>query len=112
LSGAHVSTVPGTGSAPQASAALVQPPRHGPGYLIVQGLPPLSSDLVYEVWLIKPSESPVPAGVFTSAGAGPQVWHLPTSATGYSIAAVTEEKGPHGSRVPRGPKVLAGSIST
>jgi hypothetical protein len=110
-SGGRVSTVHPTGPVPDASAALVEPPNNGHAYLIVHGLPALSSGHIYEVWLIKRSGGPVPAGVFSSDGTGAQVWHLPHSATGYSITAVTEEQGPRGSPVPRGPKVLAGAIS-
>jgi anti-sigma-K factor RskA len=110
VSGGRVSDIAGTGTARGAEAALVQPAQHGPAYLVVQGLPSLPADRVYEVWLIKPSAPPVPAGAFTSQGTGTQVWHLPKSAHGYALTAVTEEQGPHGSTVPRGPKVLAGAI--
>lgn len=112
LSGARVSTVPGTGVAPGATAALVQPSHPGPGYLIVEGLPDLASNGVYEVWLVKPSVPPVPAGVFSSAGQGVQIWQLRKSARGFPVTAVTEERGPHGSQAPKGPKVLAGAIRT
>jgi anti-sigma factor RsiW len=112
LSGARVSTIPGTSEAPEAAAALVQPAQHRPAYLIVQGLPELATDRVYEVWLVKASSAPVPAGVFRYAGPSPQIWQLPKSARGYPVAAVTEEQGPKGSPAPRGPKVLAGAIST
>lgn len=112
LNGGHVSTIPGTAVAPGATAALVQPPHPGPSYLIVKGLPDLASNRVYEVWLVKPSKSPVPAGVFSSGSTGVQIWQLSKSARGFPVTAVTEEPGPRGSRVPRGPKVLAGAVRT
>jgi anti-sigma factor RsiW len=108
--GGRVAIVPGTGSATSATAAFVQPSSRRHPYLIVNGLEPPASGRVYEVWLIKPSAQPVPAGVFNAAGPGPQIWQLPRSATGFTVTAVTEESGPHGSPVPRGPKVLAGAI--
>ncbi len=112
LNGGRVSKVPGTAVAPGATAALVQPAHPGPGYLIVQGLPNLKANRVYEVWLVKPSRPPVPAGVFGSPGQGLQIWQLSKSAKGFPITAVTEEPGPHGSQAPHGPKVLAGAVST
>lgn len=108
--GDQVSIVPGTGATADASAAFVIPHSGAHPYLIVQGLPAPSSGHVYEVWLVKSSANPVPAGVFTSAGSGTQIWQLPRSAAGFSVTAVTEEAGPHGSPVPRGPRVLAGAI--
>jgi anti-sigma-K factor RskA len=108
--GGTVAIVPGTGSATTASAAFVQPPSRQHPYLIVNGLPAPQSGHVYEVWLIKPRAQPVPAGVFNTGGSGPEIWQLPRSATGFSVTAVTEEAGPHGSPVPQGPKVLAGAI--
>jgi anti-sigma-K factor RskA len=112
LNGGHVSTISGTADAPGATAAVVQPAHSGPGYLIVRGLPDLASNRVYEVWLVKPSTSPVPAGVFSSAGTGVQIWQLSKSARGFPLTAVTEEPGPDGSLAPHGPKVLAGSTPT
>lgn len=112
LNGGRVSNVRGTGIAPGATAALVQPARRGTAYLIVQDLPALPSNRVYEVWLVKPSSPPVPAGVFHAGGPNPQIWQLSKSAHGYPITAVTEEQGPSGAAAPHGPRVLAGAIRT
>lgn len=108
--GGRVAIVPGTGTATGATAAFVEPQGQHHPYLIVNGLPPPSSGHVYEVWLVKPAAQPVPAGVFNAGGSGPQIWQLPRSATGFRVTAVTEEAGPHGSAVPRGPRVLSGAI--
>lgn len=110
-SGATVSRIGGSGPAPTASAAIVQPRHHRPAYLVVQGLPPSQAHRVYELWLIRSAASaPAPAGTFRYQGAGAKIVHLPEATTGYTLAAVTDEPGPHGSTQPTGAKVLVGKV--
>ena len=106
-SGAAVSRLPGTGPAPRASAALVQPANGKPAYLLVQGLRPPPSNKLYEVWLIR-GTVPHSAGTFRAQGSAPHVVQLPVASTGYSLAAVTIEPGLMSQ--PTGPKVLVGKI--
>jgi anti-sigma-K factor RskA len=105
--GAGVSRLPGTGPAPGASAALVQPTNGKPAYLIVRGLPVTPSHKVYEVWLIH-GTVPRSAGTFHAQGNAPQIVQLPMASTGYTLAAVTIEPGLMSQ--PTGPKVLVGKI--
>jgi hypothetical protein len=107
-SGARVTPMSGTKSAPGASASLVQPHRGAP-YLIVEGLPTLPANHLFAVWFLHGS-SPDPAGVFNYSGSGAQIVHLPVSSLGYSVSAVTDEARPSG-RQPKGPIVLLGKIA-
>jgi len=102
---------PGTALARGASASMVQPLHSNTAYFVVRGLPPSPGNTVYQLWLVKGS-TPTSAGTFTYSGSDPEVVQVPMAATGFSIAAVTVERGPHGSsHGPTGPKVLAGSLS-
>jgi anti-sigma-K factor RskA len=106
---ASVSPITGRGSGRASSAALVEPAHGGSAYLVVQGLPATPSGRVYELWLFHGSK-PEPSEVFTYEGGNAQIVKLPGGAAGYSQAAVTLERGPHGVRVPTGPIVLAGAL--
>ncbi len=103
--GAPVSHVAGTAAAPGATASLVQTSSHA--YLVVRGLQPSSVSKVYQVWYVR-GTTVRSAGVFTYSQ-GPIIVPLPRAA-GYPVTAVTIEPGPHGSKVPTGPKVLIGTI--
>lgn len=108
--GATVSDITGIGPGQGASAALVQPRGPKPAYLVVMNLPANRPNRVYELWLIRAHQAPVPARVFPYRGSAPEVVPLPMPAHGYSLAAVTIEPGPHGSKAPTGAKVLVGPI--
>ncbi|MBV9279242.1 MAG: anti-sigma factor [Chloroflexi bacterium] len=106
--GATVSLVTGSGSARAASAAMVQPP-HGRAYLIVQGLPATPSNKVYQLWLMR-GKTPRSAGVFRYSGIDPRTVPVPMPTSGYSLAAVTVEPRPRGSRGPTSQPILAGRL--
>lgn len=102
--GVPVSHVTGTAAAPHATASLVQTSQHA--YLIVRGLHPSRASKVYQVWYVR-GTTVRSAGVFTYSR-GSKIVPLPP-ATGYPLTAVTVEPGPHGSKLPTGPKVLLGA---
>jgi anti-sigma-K factor RskA len=107
---ATISAVPGTSSAPSASAVLIQPRHQRPAYFIVQDLPTIPVSKVYELWLVPANAAPRAAAIFTYRGNQPKVLSLPLAATGYAATAVTIEPGPLGSRAPTGPKVLLATL--
>jgi anti-sigma-K factor RskA len=107
---ASVSPISGIGREQAASAALVQPRRRQPAYLVVQGLSETPKNHVYELWLFHGSR-PEPSTVFSYSGSAPQIFKLAGAASGYSQAAVTVEPGPKGRTTPSGPIVLVGRLS-
>jgi len=107
--GATVTRIAGSGPDASAVAALVQP-RHGAGYLIVDGLRSNPSNRVYQVWLMRGTK-PRSVGVFNYGQSQPAIVPLSTPSFGFTVAAVTLEPGPLGSRLPTGPKVLVGRLS-
>lgn len=106
---ATVSPISGQGRDRAASAAVVQPRRQQPAYLVVQGLSGTAKNRVYELWLFRGS-TPEPSTVFSYSGSSPQIFKLPTATRGYAQAAVTIEPGPKGRSTPSGPIVLAGRL--
>lgn len=104
-SGATVNRVGGTAANPRASASLIQAPHHA--YLVVGGLQPSPASKVYQVWYVH-GKAVKSAGVFTYSHGSKIVPLPPTSGT--AVTAVTMEPGPHGSKLPTGPKVLVGAV--
>lgn len=107
--GASVMRVPGTSAAPSAEAAMVQPAHGGNAYFIVAGLPQTPGGKVYQLWFVR-GKTPRSAAVFRYQGSDAEIVRLPMRASGYQLAAVTVEPGPHGSRLPTGPKVILGAL--
>jgi anti-sigma-K factor RskA len=109
--GAQQKPIAGTQYAPAASGSMVQPLHANTAYFVVKGLPATPSDKVYQLWLVK-GKTPTSAGVFTYSGSGPKVVQVPMAASSFAVAAVTLERGPHGSSDgPTGHMLLAGKLS-
>lgn len=108
--GDRVSLMPKQPSPAGPAVAMVQPAGGGAASLIVRGLPATPANRVYEFWLIR-GAVPHKAGLFTYHGLEPQVVHLSVSAAGYPVAAVTLERGPHGSLRPTSKPLLSGNLT-
>jgi hypothetical protein len=82
------------------------------GALVVRNLPQLAPDRVYQSWLIKGNDKPVPGPTFTvdASGTGSAPIADP-AATGYNVMAVTEEPV-GGSTAPTTTPLLAGELTT
>lgn len=72
--------------------------------LVVNGLPTLQPNQVYEVWLIKDGSPPVPQTVFLTSTTAIQA-----NLDLYQKIAITIEPGPLGSAAPTSPPVAIGS---
>jgi anti-sigma-K factor RskA len=72
--------------------------------LVVNGLPPLQPNQVYEVWLLKEGSPPVPQTVFLTSTTAIQA-----DLDRYQKIAITIEPGPHGSAAPTSPVLAVGS---
>lgn len=101
----------GTQYAPGASGAMVQPLHANTAYFVVKGLPATPSDRVYQLWLVK-GKTPTSAGVFTYNGSGTEIVQVPMATSHFTVAAVTLERGPHGSsHGPTSHMLLAGKLT-
>jgi anti-sigma-K factor RskA len=90
---------------------MVQPLHANTAYFVVKGLPATPSNKVYQLWLVK-GKTPTSAGTFTYSGSGPEIVQVPMVTSRFSVAAVTLERGPHGSNHgPTGHMLLAGPLS-
>jgi anti-sigma factor RsiW len=113
-SGATESRIPGTKSAPGASATLIQPLHASSAYFLVKGLKASPANRIYQIWLIKTGKQglqPRSAGTFTYSGSGATIVKVPMSAHGYPLAGVTLEQCPNGCATPHGQMYLAGKVS-
>jgi len=72
--------------------------------LVVNGLPALQPDQVYEVWLLNAGSAPVPQTVFLTPTTAIQA-----NLDQYQKIAITIEPGPRGSTVPTSPILVVGS---
>lgn len=98
----------GTPEAAGAHGLLVQDPHNPRPVLVVQGLPPLSSDRAYQAWVISGS-TPTGAGLLEPDGRGGQVARLDLPLGSADTVAVTIEPA-RGSVSPTGPIVVAGKL--
>lgn len=72
--------------------------------LVINGLPPLQANQVYQVWLLNDGSAPVPQTVFLTSTTGIQA-----NLDQYQKIAITVEPGPQGSNAPTSPVVAVGS---
>jgi len=72
--------------------------------LVVNGLPALQANQVYEVWLINDGTAPVPQTVFLTSTTAIQA-----NLDQYQKIAITIEPGPRGSNAPTSPVLAVGS---
>jgi anti-sigma-K factor RskA len=104
------------GTAAEAQATVLASPAQGRGVLIVENLPPLQRDKVYELWGIPKGGKgrPQKAGVFTVPlrPQGVQTLEFQIPIQPDTVFAITEEPGPQGSDQPTTPPILSGAAQT
>jgi anti-sigma-K factor RskA len=105
--GVHVATLEPQPAAPQAWGSMVINPTGADGYLIVNGLPQLPRDKMYQLWLLQ-GNSRANGGVFRvdDRGAATMLVHAPAKLGTYNGCGITIEPdggspGPTGARVLR-----------
>ncbi len=102
--------------APQAgragSARVLVDPASGEAALVVEGLAKLAAGQVYELWALRGSAPPEPAGLFAApaTAATVRVPRVPQATAVTAFAVSIEPEG--GSPQPTGPIVLAGQVGT
>jgi hypothetical protein len=100
----------GTDRAPDASGEVVQPVSGGPPLLVVRGLPRLSQDQVYEVWVIAGGQ-PTSAGLLHPSDEQSTMVRLRHEITGAEMVALTAEPaGGSPGPGPTGPIYAAGRV--
>ncbi len=94
------------GAAPVSGRVYVDP-QGTAGVLIIDGLPPLPSQNLYQVWLIRPDGQRVNGGVFTvdHSRQAMVLLHTPDPWTAFIGMGITIEPSPGGSIRPTGPRV-------
>ncbi len=101
-------------AAPQAHAQLTYQRGSGEAVLTATGLPSPTSiatrAAVYEVWLIRPDGTAVPAAYLTQGPDGTWSAAIRADITAYTAVAATPEPA-GGSPAPTGAKVIQGSLS-
>lgn len=104
---AHLS---GTESA-AAQGRVVLDPGSGRVVVLGHGLPALDAERIYELWAIRGSGAPEPAGLFGAEGAGGFAASVPALERSEEITAFAISIEPAGgSAEPTGPIVLVGSV--
>jgi anti-sigma-K factor RskA len=92
-----------------AHGTLVYLPQQGTATLALTQLPPLPSERVYEVWLIRGGK-PEAAGTFKPAPDGSASLIVKGTPAGADVVAITEEPGPDGSPAPTTQPFIAGPL--
>lgn len=87
-------------------AYLEQPPMM---LLMVENMPPLPPDHVYEVWLIPHAGDPIPAGFFADTSARRALAGSPAD---YQAVAITVEPGPMGTMAPTTAPLITANLGT
>jgi anti-sigma-K factor RskA len=109
----------GTTAVPGAAGTLTYDRRTHSAVVTVQGLPPLTPQLVqggvsnpsYELWLITSDNHPVPVAFLTQSP-GSATWAAAITGrdlSGYAMVAATEEPS-RGNSTPQGPEVLSATL--
>jgi anti-sigma-K factor RskA len=103
-------TISGHGTFQGVTASVVDLKSEGVALVTFSDVPPPPAGKVYELWLISPSGSAVPAAVFTPDQNGSKVVVVALSLTGYKLMAVTVEAGPDGVDSPTQQPQIYGNI--
>src|SRR5262249_7557722 len=86
----------------------------GEGAVVLSGVQPLAGDKVYELWALRGSAPPEPAGLLAGAGQAVPSGYVPQGAKPGrppGVTAVARSLRPKGgSKSPTGPIVLVGSV--
>jgi hypothetical protein len=100
---------PGAGNQTGQSGTLLFSLSDKTGALVVSNMPALPPGKVYQSWLIRGSDAPVPGPTFTVDNHGEGAAPVDPNAPTYNVVAVTEEpKG--GSLAPTSPILLQGEL--
>jgi anti-sigma-K factor RskA len=102
------------GSAAGAHATVLAAPAQDRGVLIVENLPPLQRDKVYELWGIpeRGAGKPQKAVIIVPLQEGPQTLEFAMPIERDTVFAITEEPGPDGSEQPTTQPILTGEAQT
>jgi anti-sigma-K factor RskA len=102
------------GSAAGAQATVLAAPAQDRGVLIVENLPPLQRDKVYELWGIpgRGTGRPQRAVIIVPLQEGPQTLEFRVPIQRDTVFAITEEPGPDGSEQPTTRPILTGEAQT
>ncbi len=96
LGGGSVRTYAGVVSTPGASASVRVSGGHA--RLVFARLPPVPAQLIYEMWVKRGANAPVPAGALFETTRGSVA--VPGGVRGVKAVLVTAERRPYGSQVP------------
>ena len=111
--GASLVTLQDQAGTTGAQATVIASSRQDRGVLLVENLPPLQRNRVYELWGIPAGESPQKALVFVPLRRqGPQALEFQVPIQPGTEFAITEEPGPDGSAQPTSEPLLAGAPRT
>jgi anti-sigma-K factor RskA len=106
---AQVYAMQGQVQAQAASGSLIYIPQKNITLLYLSGLPELQGSHLYQGWLIH-NKTPTSIGTLVIQN-GIASLTYPGNVTGYELAAVSLEPGPHASpNGPRGPVIVTGSL--
>jgi anti-sigma-K factor RskA len=108
----RIVALPGTTEAPKANG-LFYLGDNNQALLALSGLPPLSSEQTYQLWLLPADQAPIPAGLL-AVEAEPTTWltvQLPADVQGFAAIGISIEPA-GGSPAPTGPIVLLGETTS
>ena len=106
---AHVASLSGIGSGPAAGATgFAVFPSNGPGYIVMQGMPPVSSEQTYQAWYLANGQ-PTSAGLMKVGTDGLAILSGLDPVSGTDTVALTIEPA-GGSQSPTLPPVVAGGL--
>jgi anti-sigma-K factor RskA len=102
------------GSAAATQATVLAAPAQDRGVLIVENLPPLQRNKVYELWGIpeRGTGKPQKAVIIIPLEEGPQTLEFEMPIERDTVFAITEEPGPDGSEQPTTQPILSGEAQT
>jgi anti-sigma-K factor RskA len=103
-------TMTGHGDFQGVVASVVDLKSEGVALVTFSHVPPPPTGKVYEVWLITPGGTAVPAAVFTPDQNGSKVVVVALSLQGYKLMAVTVEVAPDGVDSPTQPPQIYGNV--
>ncbi len=110
LSGASVAQLAATSAGSAAQATMVQPKDGGSPYLLVGNLPAAPNNKVYELWYIR-GATPHAVKVFHYSGSSPSIVPIAQPIASHTVAAITIEPGPQGSKAPTTKPIVAGKLN-
>jgi anti-sigma-K factor RskA len=95
----------------QATGTVLYSQQAKAAALVVQNLPELPSDKVYQLWYIRGDNNPEPGGTFAVDAQGSGAATVADDVATYDVVALTEEPA-GGSTTPSMPILLSGQVSS